>query len=234
MNYRPYLLLAELTYGCPLHCPYCSNPVAISGRAGTLHGGMAPRAWGSRPIGVLHVGFSGGEPSQRADLAELVAAAHAAGLYTNLITSAVGLHRPRARQLREAGLDSIQISFQSDEAPLADRIAGASAHATKLEAAKMVRELGFPLTVNVVLHRGNIARLEQIIALAENLGAERLELANAQYYGWAFQNRAALLPTREQIALAAQVAAAQKNGSRARWIFCLSRRIITVNVPNPA
>jgi pyrroloquinoline quinone biosynthesis protein E len=157
-------------------------------------------------MGVLHVGFSGGEPLQRGDLTELVAAARHAGLYSNLITSALGLSRSRAEELKDAGLDSVQISFQSDEASLADRIAGAAAHAKKLEAARMVRELGFPLTVNVVLHRGNIERLEPLIGLAESLGAERIELANTQYYGWAYLNRSVLLPTREQIAVASRIA----------------------------
>jgi pyrroloquinoline quinone biosynthesis protein E len=216
MNYRPYLLLAELTYGCPLHCPYCSNPVDYP------HGRELSTAEWCRvfeeaaQLGVLHVGFSGGEPLRRADLAELVAVASAAGLYTNLITSAVGLHQQRAAQLREAGLDSIQISFQSDEESLANRIAGTPAHAMKLEAAKIVRDLGFPLTVNVVLHRGNIERLNQIISLAESLKAERLELANAQYYGWAFRNRAMLLPTRDQIARAVEVVAGHKPRLRGR------------------
>jgi PqqA peptide cyclase len=210
MNYRPYLLLAELTYGCPLHCPYCSNPLAYPGGQELTTAEWRRVFEEAAQMGVLHVGFSGGEPLRRTDLAELVAAACAAGLYTNLITSAVGLQRQRAAQLREAGLDSIQISFQSDEESLADRIAGTSAHAIKLQAARMVRELGFPLTVNVVLHRGNIDRLEQIISLAEVLEAERLELANTQYYGWAFANRAALLPTRIQIAQASEVVSAQK------------------------
>jgi pyrroloquinoline quinone biosynthesis protein E len=161
-------------------------------------------------LGVLHIGFSGGEPLQRPDLNRLVAAARTAGLYSNLITSAVGLTCGRAEELKQGGLDSVQISFQSDEATLADKIAGTKAHASKLSAALMVRELGFPLTVNVVLHRANIGRLEQIISLAENLGAERLELANTQYYGWAFRNRAALLPTRAQIDQATKVAAAAR------------------------
>jgi PqqA peptide cyclase len=210
MKHRPYLLLAEVTHRCPLHCPYCSNPVSYpDGRE------LSTSEWcrvleEAAQLGVLHVGFSGGEPLQRADLAELVAAARDTGLYSNLITSALGLNPKRAAHLRESGLDSIQISFQSDEESLADRIAGTAAHATKLQAAKMVRDLGFPLTVNVVLHRGNIGRLEQIISLAESLEAERLELANAQYYGWAFQNRTALLPTREQIARAVEVVGAQK------------------------
>jgi pyrroloquinoline quinone biosynthesis protein E len=210
MNYRPYLLLAELTHSCPLHCPYCSNPIVYPGGRELSTAEWRRVFEEAAQLGVLHLGFSGGEPLRRADLAELVAAARAAGLYTNLITSAVGLQRRRAAQLREAGLDSIQISFQSDQETLADQIAGASAHALKLEAAKVARELGFPLTVNVVLHRGNIVRLEQIISLAEDLEAERLELANAQFYGWAFQNRAALLPTRSQIARAVEIVAARK------------------------
>jgi len=161
-------------------------------------------AWRRR--GLLHIGFSGGEPLQRTDWVELVSAAHTAGLYSNLITSALGLSRSRAEALKHAGLDSVQISFQSDQASLADQIAGAPAHVKKLEAARMVRELGFPLTVNVVLHRGNIERLEHLIGLAEELGAERIELANTQYYGWAYRNRALLLPTREQITQAARIA----------------------------
>lgn len=208
--HRPYLLLAELTHRCPLHCPYCSNPAGD-------HGGeeLSTAEWcqvigEAAQIGVLHIGFSGGEPLQRADLPDLVAAARTAGLYSNLITSAVGLDRRRAEHLRKVGLDSVQISFQSDEASLADQIAGTVAHRKKLEAARLVRELGLPLTMNVVLHRGNIDRLRQLIALANELGAERLELANAQYYGWAFRNRALLLPTRAQIARATEITVAAK------------------------
>jgi pyrroloquinoline quinone biosynthesis protein E len=208
VNYRPYLLLAEVTYRCPLHCPYCSNPVAHTGRYELPAADWACVFREAAKLGVLHVGFSGGEPLQRPDLAQLARSAHAAGLYTNLITSAIGLTHARAMELKEAGLDSVQISFQADEAELANRIAGAEAHERKLAAARLVRELDFPLTMNVVLHRGNIDRLESILKLAERLEAERLELANTQYYGWAFRNRAALLPTREQIAGALQVATA--------------------------
>jgi pyrroloquinoline quinone biosynthesis protein E len=210
VNERPYLLLAELTHRCPLHCPYCSNPPSAGGGEE-----LATEDWRrvieqAAELGVLHVGFSGGEPLQRSDLAELVRAARGAGLYSNLITSAVGLNRRRGEELKEAGLDTVQISFQSDEAGLGDRIAGAAAHEKKLAAARMVRELGFPLTVNVVLHRGNIGRIEQMIALAQELGAERLELANTQYYGWAFRNRGALLPSREQITRARESARAAR------------------------
>jgi pyrroloquinoline quinone biosynthesis protein E len=210
MTFRPYLLLAELTHRCPLHCPYCSNPI------GHFEGAeLSTEEWRrvigeAAQMGVLHVGFSGGEPLQRADLTELVGATRAHGLYSNLITSAVGLTRRRAEELKQAGLDTIQISFQASEESLANRIAGANAHEHKLKTAQMVRELGFPLTINVVLHRANIDSLDQIISMAENLEAERIELANTQYYGWAFRNRAALLPTREQIARATEVTAAAK------------------------
>ena len=208
---RPFSLLAEITHRCPLHCPYCSNPLLL---ASTEHE-LTTEDWKrvlreTSDLGVLHVGFSGGEPLQRPDLVELVTTAREAGLYTNLITSSLGLTRQRLDDLKRAGLDSIQISFQSDEAPLADRIAGTSAHARKLQAAQMVRDAGLPLTINCVLHRANIERLEHIISLAERLGAERLELANTQYYGWAFKNRALLLPTRSQIETAVPIAAAAK------------------------
>jgi PqqA peptide cyclase len=204
---RPYSLLAELTHRCPLHCPYCSNPTQLALPGNELTSSEWKRVLAeASDLGVLHVGFSGGEPLLRADLAELVVAAREAGLYSNLITSAIGLSRRRIEDLKQAGLDSIQISFQSDEAPLADRIAGAAAHSKKLEAARAVREIGLPLTVNVVIHHGNIVRLPQIIALAESLGAGRLELANAQYYGWAFKNRTALLPTRAEVEAAEQIA----------------------------
>lgn len=214
---RPYALLAEITHRCPLHCPYCSNPTELTARQAELPLKDWARVFQqASELGVVHAGFSGGEPLQRADLEKLVAAARAAGLYTNLITSALGLNRARAEALKAAGLDSVQISFQADTPALADTIAGVSAHDKKLEAARLVRELDFPLTINVVLHRGNIGRLEQIIALAESLQAGRLELANAQYYGWAFLNRAALLPSRDQIEKATHVAAAARQRLRGR------------------
>jgi len=208
---RTYGLLAEVTHRCPLHCPYCSNPTELAAAARELPTEQWKRVLRqAAELGVLHVGFSGGEPLQRADLAKLVAEARAAGLYSNLITSALGLSRPRAEELKKAGLDSVQISFQSDQALAADRIAGVPAHEKKLTAARMVRELGFPLTINVVLHRANIERLPQIIGLAEALDADRLELANVQFYGWAFRNRALLLPTRSQVDEATRLASAAK------------------------
>ena len=210
MNYWPYALLAELTYGCPLHCPYCSNPVRYpQGEE------LAAHEWKrvfeeSAQLGVLHLGLSGGEPLNRADLGEIVAAARGAGLYSNLITSAVGLHAKRLEELKSAGLDSVQISFQADDANLGDAIAGARVHQRKLEAAVRVRETGLPLSLNIVLHRGNIDRLENIISLAERLGAIRLELANVQYYGWGHLNQKELMPSREQVHAAAATAGAAK------------------------
>jgi pyrroloquinoline quinone biosynthesis protein E len=146
----------------------------------------------------------------RKDIVELVATARDADMYTNLITSALGLTRTRAERLREVGLDSIQISFQAHEAVLADAIAGTKAHHKKIAAARMVRELGFPLTINAVLHRATIDSIEDIIALAEQLDAQRLELANTQFYGWAFKNKETLLPTRAQVQAAERKALAAK------------------------
>ena len=260
---RPYALLAEITYRCPLHCPYCSNPThycratasvadpkpgrpsarptitdaaesAASGQSGAQTA-PAPHALRTAPnagatanegeltteewtrviheaaaLGVLQIGFSGGEPLARRDLAELVRAAREAKLYTNLITSGIGLDDDRMRALRDAGLDSVQLSFQSNDADLADEIAGAPAHQRKLDAAAKIRAAGIPLSLNFVIHRRNIDRLPEMIELSEMLGAERVELANAQFYGWAFLNRAALLPTREQVIRAREIATAAK------------------------
>ena len=210
MKRRPYVLLAELTYGCPLHCPYCSNPVSL--HAGTE---LEAREWKrifqeAAQLGVLHVGLSGGEPLLRRDLPELIAGAREAGLYSNLITSGLGLDLARAQELRASGLDSIQISFQADDEILADAIAGTRAHRHKLAAAAAVKQAGLPLSLNIVLHRNNIERLHAMIALAETLGAHRLELANVQFYGWALPNRKALLPSREQVRGALAVALSEK------------------------
>jgi pyrroloquinoline quinone biosynthesis protein E len=197
-------------------------------------------------LGVMHAGFSGGEPLLRKDLAELVAGARAAGLYTNLVTSGVGLDEKRAIELRDAGLDSVQISFQADTAELGDSIAGAKAHGHKLEAMRWVRETGMALSLNVVLHRATMGRLPEIIEFAASLGADRLELANVQYYGWGFSNRAQLMPTREQVAAAFPIAeeAKRKYAGRMEIFYVLpdyyesrpkpcmngwGRRYITVN-----
>ena len=221
--HRPYALLAEITYRCPLHCPYCSNPVAASVReatrrpqgSGYSYGELSTEEWKrviveAAALGVLQIGFSGGEPLARRDLPELVRAAREANLYTNLITSGIGLDDERVRALRDAGLDSVQLSFQSDDADLADEIAGAHAHERKLDVAANIRAAGIPLSLNFVIHRRNIDRLPQMIELAELLGAGRVELANVQFYGWAFRNRVALLPTRKQVDRAREIATAAK------------------------
>jgi PqqA peptide cyclase len=207
---RPYALLAEITYRCPLHCPYCSNPM----QARNNHE-LTTEEWRrvireAAALGVLQIGFSGGEPVVRRDLPDLVRAAREANLYTNLITSGIGLDDERVHLLHDAGLDSVQLSFQSDESDLSDEIAGARAHQRKLHAAAKIRAAGIPLSLNFVIHRRNIDRLSQMIELAETLEAGRVELANVQFYGWAFLNRAALLPTREQVTRAREVATAAK------------------------
>jgi len=220
---RPYALLAEITYRCPLHCPYCSNPVDASvcerprrpQDGGYRNGELTTQEWKrvigeAAALGVLQIGFSGGEPLARHDLVDLIRGAREAKLYTNLITSGIGLDDDRLRDLRDAGLDSIQLSFQSDESTLGDEIAGARAHAHKLNVAAKIRAVGIPLSLNFVIHRRNIDRLREMIDLTEALGASRVELANVQFYGWAFRNRAALLPTREQVDRARDITTAAK------------------------
>jgi len=207
---RPYALLAEITYRCPLHCPYCSNPTQARNDQELTTNEWTRVIREAAALGVLQIGLSGGEPLVRRDLPDLVRAAREANLYTNLITSGIGLDDDRVRGLRDAGLDSVQLSFQSDNTDLADEIAGARAHQHKLDAAAKIRAAGIPLSLNFVIHRRNIDRLPQMIELAESLQAERVELANVQFYGWAFLNRAALLPTREQVVRAREIATAAK------------------------
>jgi len=197
----PLAVLAELTHRCPLQCPYCSNPLELERSGAELSTDEWKRVLNElAQIGVLQIHFSGGEPTARKDLAELIQHATDVGLYTNLITSAVLLTRGKLAALADAGLCHIQISFQGSEQDVADRVAGLKdAHAKKIEAAGWARELGLPLTVNAVMHRQNLFQLSDIIQMAVDLDADRLEVANVQYYGWALKNRAALMPTIEQI-----------------------------------
>lgn len=196
----PFGLLAELTYRCPLACPYCSNPLNLAEYGDELTTAQWRRVLGeARELGVLQLHLSGGEPLLRRDLVELAGTARELGMYTNLITSALGLSRRRAEELRAAGLDHVQISIQADDPAVSDRIAGTPSFERKIEAARLVKELGWPLTLNVVLHRQNIDRIPALLRLAEELDADRLELANTQYYGWAWRNRDALLPSRAQL-----------------------------------
>jgi PqqA peptide cyclase len=197
----PLGLLAELTHRCPLGCPYCSNPLALDPRVEELDTATWARVFGEAAgLGVLQVHLSGGEPAARRDLPEIVKAARDAGLYSNLITSAVGLTADGLRKLADAGLDHVQISIQDSDEISADHIAGyKGASARKRALATEVVKLGLPLTVNMVVHRANIARVEPMVELALSLGASRVEIAHVQYYGWALKNRAALMPTREQV-----------------------------------
>ena len=214
---RPLGLLAELTYRCPLGCPYCSNPTSLRHDGTELTTDEWQRVIDeAAELGVLHVHFSGGEPLLHPGLVQLVATARAAGLYTNLLTSGIPFSRATAELLRAAGLDHVQLSLQSDEVPLADTIAGRRSHADKLAAARLIRELGWPLTLNVVLHRANVARIPQLVALAEELDADRLELANVQFYGWAHRNRDALLPSIADLRAAATCVAEARTGVRGR------------------
>jgi PqqA peptide cyclase len=199
---RPSTLIAELSYQCPLHCPYCSNPLDIGGE--TYRSELETEHWirafsQARALGVLQLALTGGEPMLRGDLAELCAGAREAGLYSSLITAGTLFTRARAEALKAAGLDHVQISIQSPNAEDNDRIAHNRSFAKKIEAARLVKELDFPLTINCVLHRQNLDRIEEVLELALELGAQRLELANTQYYGWAVANQEALLPTWDQL-----------------------------------
>lgn len=204
---RPYTLIAELTYRCPLRCVYCYNPVQYTRHTNELTTEEWLRVFReAEALGVVQLHFTGGEPLARKDLEALVRGAGELGLYTNLITSGIPLTRERLRELRDAGLDNVQLSVQDVEEESSDRIAGYRAFRTKLEVARWVKALGLPLTLNMVLHRNNLARVAEVVALAERLGVDRLELANTQYHGWALENRDQLLPTRDQLAEARAVA----------------------------
>jgi PqqA peptide cyclase len=203
---NPLALIAEITHRCPLHCVYCSNPLELAAVSSEL----STEDWisvfqQSGKLGMLHAHFTGGEPLARPDLAELIKGARQAGLYTNLITSGIGLAEPRLRALVDAGLDHIQISFQDSREDAANWIAGAKAHAHKIELSRIIRKFKLAFTVNLVIHRQNIDHLEEMIAFIEQLAPERMEIAHTQYYGWALKNRAALLPTRLQLEKAVEI-----------------------------
>jgi PqqA peptide cyclase len=196
----PLALIAELTHRCPLHCVYCSNPLEMQKAASELSTEEWVRVFQEAGrLGSLHAHFTGGEPLARTDLTALVAGARAAGLYVNLITSGIGLSENRLTALVDAGLEHIQLSFQGSREELADEIAGTKSHAYKLQLARMIRQFKLAFTVNMVVHRQNLDDLPEIISMVEQLTPDRLEIANVQYYGWALENREALLPTRQQL-----------------------------------
>ncbi|MEM6972974.1 MAG: pyrroloquinoline quinone biosynthesis protein PqqE [Pseudomonadota bacterium] len=205
----PVAMLAELTHRCPLSCPYCSNPLELTRRSGELDTETWIRVFREAAVmGIFHVHLSGGEPAARRDLPELVAGAVEAGLYTNLITSGVGLTETAFAACAEKGLDHVQLSVQGVDAASADRIGGyKGGFETKMRVARWVTDEGIPLTVNAVMHRQNLDRLAETIQLAVDLGAHRLEVANTQYHGWASVNRAALMPTEAQARAASRIVA---------------------------
>jgi PqqA peptide cyclase len=207
----PRWLLAELTYACPLQCPYCSNPLDYAKYPSEL----STEDWmrvltQARKMGAVQLGFSGGEPLTRKDLTELVRHARQLGYYSNLITSGYGLTEEKIVQLKEAGLDHIQVSIQASTQELNDHIAGTTSYLHKKEVAHLVKKHGYPMVLCVVIHRENIHQMQDILEMAEELGADYLELANTQYYGWAHANRDLLLPTREQFEEAERIAQAYK------------------------
>ncbi|MEN8181042.1 MAG: pyrroloquinoline quinone biosynthesis protein PqqE [Myxococcota bacterium] len=220
---RPYNLVAELTYRCPLRCPYCSNPTDYA----QVGDGLDATDWGrvfreAAALGVVHVGLTGGEPSARRDLSEIVAGATEASLYTHLVTAGLPLDAEGLRSLRAAGLRSVQLSIQDSRPSESDALAGTRSFERKLSFAREVRALGLPLTLNVVLHRGNLSRVAELVELARSLDCERVELANVQLHGFALANRQALLPTREALDEARQaLRRAQPHGRRPEVLFVL-------------
>ncbi len=203
----PLWLLAELTYRCPLQCPYCSNPLDFA----RSHDELSTAEWievfrQAREMGAAQLGFSGGEPLVRQDLAELIAAARGLGYYTNLITSGIGLTEEKIASFADAGLDHIQISFQAADEEVNNLLAGSQkAFAHKLEMARAVKKHGYPMVLNFVTHRHNIDNIDQIIRLCIELEADFVELATCQFYGWAELNRAGLLPSKEQLVRAERI-----------------------------
>ena len=218
----PLWLLAEITYACPLHCVFCYNPVDY-----TQHGPeLTTQEWikvlrDARAAGSVQCGFSGGEPLVRDDLEELVAEAHKLGFYTNLLTSGIGFTAERAKALKAAGLDHVQLSFQDSTRELNDFLSHTKTFALKQKAAELIQENGWPMVLNCVIHRLNIDYIEKIIELAVDLGAEYLELANSQYYSWAQLNRDGLMPSREQLERAERVTNEyrEKLGDKLRIFF---------------
>jgi PqqA peptide cyclase len=220
---NPLALIAEITHRCPLHCVYCSNPLQMMRAEAELSTEDWVRVFGeARALGILHLHLTGGEPVARADLKDLVEAAHSAGLYTNLITSGIGLPEARLASLVDAGLDHIQLSFQDSRDQPANWIAGTKAHAHKVALSEVIRRFRIAFTVNLVVHRQNLDHLDEMIRFAEQLNPDRLEIAHAQYYGWALKNRDTLLPTRTQLDHCMQIVeVAQKRLSGRMRIDCV-------------
>lgn len=197
----PYGMLAELTHRCPLQCPYCSNPMELDRRDVELDTATWLRVFEqAAKLGVLQVHLSGGEPTARRDLEEMIRHCVEVGLYTNLITAGVGVNEARLQSIADAGIDHVQLSVQGADAAMTAHVSNMKdAYERKMVVAREVRRLGLPLTLNAVVHRANIHQIPDFIELAQKLDARRIEIAHAQYYGWALRNRAALMPTRDQV-----------------------------------
>ena len=218
----PHWLLCELTYRCPLHCAFCYNPIDFARHDAELSTDDWLRVLReARALGAVQCGFSGGEPLQRKDLETLIAEARALGYYTNLITSGIGLNAERARQLKQAGLDHVQLSFQDSTREVNDFLSSTRTFDLKREAAALIKANGWPMVMNCVIHRLNIDHVERIIELAVELDAQYLELANVQFYSWAQLNREQLLPTREQLQRAERITQQwrEKLGGEMKLIF---------------
>lgn len=199
-HHKPLSLIAEVTHRCPLHCLYCSNPLELQRAEDELATDDWKRVFQqAAQLGILHLHLTGGEPLARKDLPELISAARDVGLYVNMITSGVGLTEERLAALVDSGLEHLQLSFQDLDEATANHIAGTRAHALKLALIPTLKKFPLAFTVNLVVHRMNLDRLEGFIALAEDLAPDRLEIAHVQYYGWALKNRSLLMPTQEQV-----------------------------------
>ena len=199
-NYQPEWVIAELTYRCPLQCPYCSNPLEMARNKNEL----TTNQWldifkQAREMGAVQLGLTGGEPLLKPDIDILIKQASEMGFYTNLITSSVGLDEKKLETFKKNGLDSIQVSFQAESREINDKIAGKNSFEHKMNMMKKVKEFDFPLTLNIVIHRHNIDNIEKILDICIEAKADYVEIANAQYHGWAFKNQKQLLPTKEQV-----------------------------------
>jgi pyrroloquinoline quinone biosynthesis protein E len=202
----PLWLLLELTYRCPLHCAFCYNPTNFA----TSGPELGTEDWlrvlkEARALGSVQLGLSGGEPLSRDDLEPIVAEARRLGFYTNLITSGVGLNERRIRALKSAGLDHIQLSFQDSTRQMNDFLSSTRTFDLKSRVAALIKQYDYPMVLNVVLHRLNIDHVEEILRMADRMGADYVELANTQFYGWAWHNRQQLMPSRAQVERAEEV-----------------------------
>lgn len=217
----PVGMLAELTHRCPLQCPYCSNPLELDRKSSEIDTATWKRVFSeAHDLGVLQLHLSGGEPTARDDLEEIVSHCAGLGLYTNLITSGVLLSEARLRALIDAGLDHVQLSMQDVDPVNADQIGGfKGGHQKKVALGALVVHAGLPLTVNAVIHRRNIDTLPLMIELAAQMGAKRLEVAHTQYYGWALANRAALMPTLDQVKAAITIVEEARERFKGRMVI---------------